>query len=163
MTLKNMNPDSIKGNYTIVNQTYFDGKSREVYVTDIETPYPEGRLIVSYTDTTGKILHANQAFIDLSGYTKEELIGQPHSILRHPDVPPFIFEEMWKTIESGEIWYGYVKNLRKDGGYYWVYATVVPTIKAGNVVAYTSVRRMPDREKVKVVEAVIAEYKARNL
>lgn len=162
MTLKNMTPHNSIGNYTIVNQTYFDGMSRDLYVTDIETPYPEGRLIVSYTDIAGIIRHANQAFIDLSGYTKEELIGQPHSILRHPDVPPFIFEEMWTTIQAGKIWYGYVKNLRKDGGYYWVYATVVPTIKAGKIVAYTSVRRMPNREKVEAVEAIINKYKASN-
>ncbi len=128
----------------------YDGTSRIVRVTDIETEYPLGRLIVSYTDTTGILLHANKAFVDISGYTKEELIGQPQSILRHPDMPKAAFKDMWDNIQSGKTWHGYVKNLCKNGNYYWVYATVVPSFDSeGKIIAYTSIRRMPSREKIK--------------
>ena len=131
----------------------YDGSTRTVTVTDQETEYPIGRLIVSYTDITGILLHANQAFVDISGYTKEELIGQPQNILRHPDMPKAAFKGMWDTIQSGKTWYGYVKNLCKDGSYYWVYATVVPSFdQDGQIIAYTSIRRMPSPEKVKEAE-----------
>lgn len=127
----------------------YDGTTKTVAVCDTELPYPIGRLIVSYTDTNGVIMHANQAFIDISGYTRDELIGQPQSILRHPDMPKAAFKDMWDTITAGETWNGYVKNLCKDGEYYWVYATVVPSLDVdGNIIAYTSIRRMPNRDKV---------------
>lgn len=137
-----------------VTINYYDGRSRVALIVDEEVEYPDGRLIVSYCDTKGTILHANQAFVDMSAYTKEELIGQPHNILRHPDVPKAVFADMWNTIQSGKTWYGYVKNLRKDGKYYWVYATVVPSFdKDGKIYAYTSIRRKPSREKVLETEA----------
>ena len=128
----------------------YDGSTRTVTVTDIETEYPIGRLIVSYTDTNGILLHANKAFIDISGFTKEELIGQPQNIVRHPDMPKAAFKDMWETIQGGKTLYVYVKNLGKDGRYYWVYATVVPSFNPeGKIVAYTSIRRMPSPEKLK--------------
>lgn len=127
----------------------YNGSSRTVHVTDIETEYPLGRLIVSYTDIHGILLHANKAFVDISGYAKDELIGQPQNILRHPDMPKAAFKDMWDNIQSGKSWNGYVKNLCKNGNYYWVYATVVPSFNPeGEIIAYTSIRRMPSREKI---------------
>lgn len=132
-----------------VELKYFDGSSRIATINNTEVEYPIGRLIVSYTDINGIILHANKAFVDISGYTKEELIGQPQNILRHPDMPKAAFKDMWDTIQTGRNWNGYVKNLCKNGNYYWVYATVVPSFdKDGKISAYTSIRRMPSPEKI---------------
>ena len=146
--MQDMNPQDIVGEYTEHELTYYDGSSRKVLVTEIETPFPKGCLIVSRTDTQGVITHANQSFVLMSGYEKEELIGQPHYILKHPDMPPAAFKDLWDTLERGEKWHGYVKNLRKDGGFYWVYATALPNIRNGEVQGYTSVRREPSRKKV---------------
>ncbi|HGG60282.1 MAG TPA: PAS domain S-box protein [Gammaproteobacteria bacterium] len=136
---------------------YFDGSSRTAIVTDIETPFPDGKLIVSRTDAKGVITHVNQSFVYMSGYSESELIGQPHSILRHPDMPRLAFKDLWETIENGNKWHGYVKNLRKDGGYYWVYATVIPNIRNGELQGYTSVRRKPARKKVENAMAAYVE------
>jgi aerotaxis receptor len=146
--MQDMNPADIVGEYTEHTLHFYDGTSRKVFVTDIETPFPEGRLIVSRTDTEGVITHANQSFVEMSGYTQEELIGAPHYILRHPDIPPAAFKDLWETINRGEKWQGYVKNLRKDGGYYWVKATAIPNIRNGQITGYTSVRRKPARARV---------------
>jgi aerotaxis receptor len=127
---------------------HYDGCERTVWVSDKEVPYPEGKLIVSRTDPTGIITHANQAFVEMSGYSHDELIGQPHYILRHPDMPAVAFAGLWETLARGEPWHGYVKNLRKDGAYYWVYASVVANVRGGKVVGYTSVRRKPSPTRV---------------
>ena len=136
---------------------YHDGSSRTVQVSAREIPYPEGRLIISRTDLNGIITHANEAFVELSGYTREELIGQPHAILRHPDMPPAAFADLWATVSAGRKWHGYVKNLRKDGTYYWVYATAVPNVRNGAICGYTSVRRKPSRAKIAEVSALYAQ------
>ncbi len=81
------------------------------------------------------ITAANQSFVDMSGYSLEELIGAPHHILRHPFMPGPAFKDLWDTISAGKKWHGYVKNLRKDGRYYWVYATVIPNVRNGKIVA----------------------------
>lgn len=128
--------------------TYSDGTQRTVYTVERETPFPDGRLIISRVDLAGVITHANDAFIEISGWERAELIGQPHHILRHPEMPKAAFADLWSTVQAGRKWHGYVKNLRKDGAYYWVYATVVPNVRAGQVVGYTSVRRKPSRQKV---------------
>ncbi|MBQ0757831.1 MAG: PAS domain-containing protein [Amphritea sp.] len=133
---------------------YFDGTARTATITDREVPYPDGKLIVSRTDPQGIITHANQAFIDMSGYSEEELIGINHYILRHPDMPAIAFKGLWDTIDQGTKWNGYVKNLRKDGAYYWVKATVIPNIRNGKLVGYTSVRRKPSRSKIEESEAL---------
>jgi aerotaxis receptor len=146
--LSDMKLEDIVGDYKeAVLDLYGDG-NRKVFYTDIETPYPDGKLIVSTTDKAGVITHVNQSFIEMSGYTENELIGMPHSILRHPDMPSAAFKDLWDTVNRGEKWQGFVKNLRKDGGYYWVKATVIPNIRNGQVVGYTSVRRKPSRTKV---------------
>lgn len=143
-----MKPEDIVGDYKEVTLTLYGGITRKVLYTEIETPYPDGKLIVSTTDINGVITHVNQSFVEMSGYTKSELINSPHSILRHPDMPSAAFKDLWDTVNKGERWQGYVKNLRKDGGYYWVKATVIPNIRHGQVVGYTSVRRKPSRTKV---------------
>lgn len=134
--------------------TYHSGQSRTVYTTETETDYPDGCLITSRTDLDGIITHANQAFMQLSGWSREEIIGQTHEILRHPDMPKAAFADLWQTVQAGQKWNGYVKNLRKDGGFYWVYATVIPNIRNGKTVGYTSVRRKPAREKIAEAEAL---------
>jgi len=89
----------------------------------------------------------NQFLIDICGYKESELLGQPHHILRHPDMPAVIFEQMWKTLQKGHIWHGAVKNLRKDGGFYWVDATVTPTKRDDQLTGFISVRSQLSREK----------------
>ena len=146
--IADMNPEDIVGGYKEATLSLYGYSSRKVFYTDIETPYPDGKLIVSTTNPEGIITHVNRAFVEMSGYTEEELIGMPHSILRHPDMPAAAFKDLWETIQRGEKWQGYVKNLRKDGGYYWVKATVIPNVRGDKVVGYTSVRRKPSRTKV---------------
>ncbi len=126
----------------------YGGLSRKILYTEIETPYPDGKLIVSSTDKQGVITHVNQSFIEMSGFEEDELIGVPHCILRHPDMPSAAFKDLWNTVNTGKKWQGFVKNLRKDGGYYWVKATVIPNVRKSVVVGYTSVRRKPSRTKV---------------
>ena len=131
-----------------VHLIYQDGTMREVLIKNEEVPFPDGKLIVSRTDLTGVITHCNQSFVEMSGYEYDELIGRPHHILRHPDMPATAFQDLWDTIQQGKQWNGYVKNLRKDGRFYWVYATVIPNIREGKIAGYTSVRRKPSRTKV---------------
>ena len=113
----------------------------------IETEVPENQLIISRTDLNGVITYVNETFAEISGYEPEELVGKPHNIIRHPDMPRSAFKEMWETIQAGKTWRGYVKNLRKDRGYYWVYAEVSQVVKNGEVVEYKSIREPVSREK----------------
>ena len=157
--MKDMDLADIVGEAVEHVLTYTGGNTRRVYVTPIETPYPHGKLIVSRTDTQGIITQCNQSFVDMSGYSEAELIGQPHCLLRHPDMPAAAFRDLWETVQAGRQWNGYVKNLRKDGGHYWVYATVVPNVRDGKIVGFTSVRREPSREKVAAAEAQYQEMR----
>lgn len=143
------------GDATEYNLTFFDGTTRTIYDTGVERPYPDGRLIVSRTDLNGVLTHVNDAFVEISGYTEDELIGKPQHILRHPDMPKAAYADLWKTVKEGKKWHGYVKNLCKDGSHYWVYATVVPNVRRGQTVGYTSVRRKPSRSKI---EETAAQY-----
>ncbi len=113
----------------------------------IETEVPKDELIISRTDLKGIITYANETFAHISGYEPQELIGKPHNILRHPDMPKSIFKELWDTIQAGKIWSGYVKNLRKDRGYYWVYAEVSGVYKDGKLVEYKSMRSWVPKNK----------------
>ncbi len=153
--MQDMKAEDIAGDYKEHTLQYHDGRQCTVLVSDVEMPYPEGRLIVSSTDLAGVITHVNKSFVDMSGFSEDELVGQPHYILRHPDMPPAAFKDLWRTVQAGNRWQGYVKNLRKDGAYYWVYATVIANIRNGEVKGYTSVRRKPSRKKV---EDCIALY-----
>ena len=98
-------------------------------------------LIVSSTDLKGIITYANRKFCNIAGYTKEELIGKNHNIVRHPDMPKAAFQEVWETISEGKDWTGIVKNLRKDGRYYWVYSHISPVFSDGVITGYTAARR----------------------
>lgn len=109
-------------------------------VTGVEKDISLLGLIISRTDLNGTILEANDAFVEASGYEKDELIGQPHNILRHPDVPKAVFADMWQTLQSGKPWVQIVKNRCKNGDHYWVEANVTPILENGKVVGYQSVR-----------------------
>jgi len=125
-------------------------------VTQREHPFPAGQLLVSTTDLKGRILHANAVFVDTSGYALGELLGQPHNLLRHPDVPAEAFRDMWATIQGGQPWSGVVKNRRKNGDHYWVMANVTPLLEGGRPVAYLSVRSQPSRAQISAAEALFA-------
>ena len=113
--------------------------NREVTFKDLGV---ENRSIISRTDLDGNITFANKAFCTLSGYDKKELLGSPHSIVRHPDMPKAAFEEMWKDIQDNKKWHGFIKNLRKDGDYYWTEAFVEPFYDdEGKKVGYMAARR----------------------
>jgi len=119
-----------------------------------EEYYFEGRMIISETDLTGKITYANRKFCEIYGYTKEELVGQPHNIIRHPDMPKAAFEDMWKTIKSGVQWHGIVKNLRKDGKYYWVMTDIQCSYNDdGEVIGYIAARKPASRADIEEAEA----------
>ena len=121
----------------------------DVYVSGVETVVPEGVFIYSQTDLHGKITVANEAFAALSGYSPDEMIGRPHSIVRHPDMPKEAFADMWKSLKAGRPWQAVVKNRRKDGGFYWVLANASPVREDGRVVGYQSLRMKPTREQIK--------------
>jgi len=110
------------------------------------------RSIVSRTDLEGVITFANRAFCTLSGYTKDELIGKPHSIIRHPDMPKAAFKEMWDTIQNNQKWHGFVKNLRKDGKYYWTETFIEPLFNEnGDKIGYMAARKpVSDSDKEKM-------------
>ncbi len=162
--MEDMQPSQLAGKeYKEYKLKYFEGNTRTVLVLDKEVPYPDGKLIVSRTDTKGIITHANQAFVEMSGYTEAELIGQPHAILRHPDMPAIAFKDVWDTLGQGKKWKGYVKNLRKDGTYYWVFASAVANVRNGVVVGFTSVRRKPSRDRINECIPLYAELRAKEV
>ena len=105
-----------------------------------ETIVPKGELIVSRTNLKGIITYANETFAQISGYEIDELIGKPHNIVRHPDMPKSIFKELWETLKKDGLWSGVIKNIRKDEGFYWVYAEISEVYKDGELIEYKSVR-----------------------
>src|SRR5690554_4155516 len=121
-------------------------------VTNIETPVPEGRFIYSRTDLHGNITDANDLFIELSDFSRDELIGAPHNLIRHPDMPSEAFADLWRALKAGDPWSGYVENRRKDGGFYWVHAFASPIRKNGHVVGFDSVRRTVPKDTVRKIE-----------
>ena len=131
-------------------------------VTQQEYIIPAGVSLVTETDLQGNIVYANQAFIEVSGYSWEELEGQPHNLIRHPDVPEIVFADLWKTIKRGKTWHQYVKNRRKNGDHYWVEANIAPVEKDGQVVGYKSVRNAIERELIPVAEQAYLDLKAGN-
>ena len=118
------------------------------------------RPIVTKTDLKGLITYANRAFIEISGFTEEELIGESHNIVRHPDMPPEAFEDLWRTVEAGHPWKGLVKNRSKHGDYYWVDAYVTPLMENGKAIGYMSVRSAPDKQQCQQAEQLYAEIRA---
>ncbi|MBK1712989.1 methyl-accepting chemotaxis protein [Rubrivivax gelatinosus] len=135
-------------------------------VTQREHPFPDGTTLMSMTDPRGKIVYANAAFVAISGYAREELVGQPHNIVRHPDVPAAAFADMWTTLKAGQAWTGIVKNRRKNGDHYWVRANVAPIVRDGQTVGYLSVRTRPTADEIQGSEALyrqIREGRAKGL
>ena len=109
-------------------------------------------MIVSETDAKGIIIYANEDFCTIAGYTKDELIGNPHNIVRHEDMPKAAFKDLWETIQSGKVWKGIVKNKTKDGGYYWVNATAFPSIDSEGNKRFISVRIKPTDKEISDAE-----------
>ncbi len=117
-------------------------------VTDDEYIVADETLIVSRTDEKGRIAYVNGDFIDAAEFTSEELLGKPHNIVRHPDMPPLLFENLWDTLKAGKPWVGAIKNRRKNGGFYWVLATASPIEDGGHVTGYTSIRtKLPEDQR----------------
>ena len=126
--------------------------------TDQELELPEDEFISSKTNTKGILTYANSLFIKYSGYKESELLGQQHNIIRHPDMPRVIFKLMWDTLQSNREFNGYIKNLNKDGSYYWVFANIAPSFSSENeLLGYYSVRRKPDPEKLNYIQNLYAD------
>jgi aerotaxis receptor len=126
-------------------------------VTQREVPFRDGATIISITDLKGKITYVNNYFVEISGYEEGELVGAPHNLLRHPDMPPAAFKNLWDTIQKGEAWRGIVKNRCKNGDHYWVDAYVTPVYEHGKIVSYQSVRTKPTRDQVDGAEKLYAK------
>lgn len=129
-------------------------------ITTKEKTFSAATKLISVTDTQGNIVECNDAFVDVSGFEKHELIGQPHNTVRHPDMPAAAFEVMWSHLKAGKPWMGLVKNRCKNGDYYWVDAYVTPVTEKGKVVGYESVRSCPKREDVVRAEGLYARINA---
>lgn len=129
--------------------------------TEREVTFPADQQLVSTTDLKSYITYANTNFCDVSGYSKEELIGNPHNMIRHPDMPKAAFHDLWEKLKAGKAWRGIVKNKTKHGGYYWVDAYVTPIYERGTVVGYQSVRSKPDPEHIARAKKIYAQLKSR--
>jgi aerotaxis receptor len=120
----------------------------------------QGQSIVSKTDTRGRITYVNPSFIEVSGFSEAELLGKAHNLVRHPDMPPAAFADLWATLQAGQRWTGLVKNRRNNGDYYWVVANVVPVKENGATVGYMSVRTAPTRAQVAHAAELYATIRA---
>ncbi|MBS7660758.1 methyl-accepting chemotaxis protein [Pseudomonas lalucatii] len=129
-------------------------------VTQRERSFPAQQRLISTTDAKGQITYCNEAFIEISGFGRDELMGAPHNLVRHPDVPSAVFEHMWQTLKQGKPWMGIVKNRRKNGDHYWVNAYVTPMLEKGQLVGYESVRVKPTAEQVRRAEALYQRINA---
>lgn len=129
-------------------------------VTRVERHLQEGAFVVSTTDLRGIITYANDEFIRVSGFTREELIGQPQNLVRHPDMPPAAFEDLWRTVKAGEPWQGLVKNRCKSGDFYWVDASVTCIVEKDQVVGYVSIRSKPTADQIEEAERIYAASRA---
>ena len=124
-----------------------------------ETVLDKNAFLVSETDLKGVIKFANEDFCKVAGYSLAELLGQPHNMVRHKDMPKKAFKSLWDTVQKGNIWTGYVKNATKDGGYYWVFATVYPFESCDGTKGYLSCRRKPTNEEIQKAETLYAQWK----
>ena len=125
-----------------------------------ETVLDDYAFLVSETDAKGIIKFANDDFCNIAGYSLDELIDQPHNMVRHKDMPKAAFKSLWDTVQRGDTWTGYVKNATKNGGYYWVYATVYPFESCDGSKGYLSCRRKPSRVEIEEHEALYKQWKA---
>lgn len=123
--------------------------------TNREKKIEKGDFLVSKTDTKGVITYGNEIFIEISGYEEEELLGKPHSIIRHPDMPKIVFKLLWETVKAKKEIFAYVKNLAKDGSYYWVFANVTPDLNLkGEIRGFYSVRRKPSEKGINAINEI---------
>lgn len=123
--------------------------------TQVERVLGEEDIIVSKTDLTGRITYVNRVFVDISLYTEQELLHQPHSMIRHPDMPRCVFKLMWDTIEAGHEIFAYVKNMCKNGDYYWVFAHITPNFGPdGKITGYHSNRRRPEDNSLATIKGI---------
>lgn len=128
--------------------------------TGVECPFDQEELIVSKTDLKGNITYANDVFVRLSKFPREQVIGAPHSLVRHPDMPRSIFKLLWDTIQSKKEIFAYVVNMARDGDHYWVFAHVTPTFDPQrNVIGFHSNRRKPDRAQISKIEGLYAKLR----
>ena len=135
-------------------------KQTTIRPTDVERTFAEDEIIVSKTDPKGIITYANRVFLEVALYAEEEVLGQPHSIIRHPDMPRCVFKLLWDTIQGGDEIFAYVKNMAKDGAYYWVFAHVTPTFNSNKeIVGYHSNRRKPDRHQIQAADGLYRQLK----
>jgi len=136
-------------------------KDTMVHPTGRERSWGDEEIIVSKTDLKGIITYANRTFLNVAGYTEEEILGKPHNIIRHPDMPRCVFKLLWDTIESGSEIFAYVKNMAKNGDHYWVFAHVTPTFDSrGNIIGYHSNRRCPQRHQVQTFDGLYQQLLA---
>ncbi|TGK38069.1 methyl-accepting chemotaxis protein [Leptospira andrefontaineae] len=125
-------------------------------ITGREIQFAESAVIISRTDSKGKITYVSQDFADVSGFSEEEMLGQPHNIVRHPDIPPAVYKDLWDTVQSGRPWNAIVKNRAKNGDHYWVDATVTPVLENGVITGYMSVRKKTNRQQIEKAEKLFA-------
>ena len=162
-----------KTKYTHYPTLYFQGlpealhcgdfMKRNIPVTQKEYLLKDGMTLMSTTDTHSHISYANSAFIDASGYEEDQLTGEPHNIIRHPDMPPAAFADMWFTIQQGESWTGLVKNRRLNGDHYWVRANVTPVYQQEQLTGYISVRNIPLRDEIDACEKLYTAVNEKSL
>jgi len=125
------------------------------HITNYEKKLEDNDFIISKTDTRGKIIYCNEIFTDMSGYDAADLIGANHNLIRHPDMPKIAFKIVWDLIQQQKEFFGFVKNLRKDGDYYWVFASITADLDdKGNIISYTSVRRKPPQSAIDIITPV---------
>lgn len=132
-------------------------------VTGQEKTFPEHYTLISFTDARGIITFANAELASVCGYSCEEMVGQPHNILRHPDMPRALFEDLWRALKNGRPWKGLIKNRCRDGDHYWVDAYVTPIVDDGRIVEYQSVRTAPTRQQIQRADRVYSKWRRERL
>ncbi|WP_435768735.1 PAS domain-containing protein [Nocardioides sp. SYSU DS0651] len=136
-------------------------RASSIRPTGVEKTFRPDQIIVSKTDLQGRLTYVNSLFVEISGYAEEDLLGQPHNVIRHPDMPRSVFRLLWDRISAGREIFAYVVNLSADGGHYWVLAHVTPTFDAtGAIVGYHSNRRTADRASVASIRSLYARLSA---
>jgi len=139
---------------------------KDISPTNKEIVMRDDDFIVSKTDAKGRLTYCNRIFIEFSGYSEPYLLGQQHNVVRHPDMPRSVFHLLWQTIKSGNEFFGYVKNISADGSFYWVFANVTPSYKAGasatsgEIIGFFSVRRKPEPGKIKTISSIYQDMLA---
>jgi methyl-accepting chemotaxis protein len=132
---------------------------KNVQTTNNEIVFSKGSILVTRTDLKGKITYANDDFLKISGYTRDEVIGENHNIIRHPDMPPELFKDLWGSINAMSPWTGVIKNRAKSGDYYWVHANIIPEFQKGQLVGFLSVRYLPKKDEVAQSQALYQAIK----